>query len=426
MTLAPVCAIPRRELGSTGLHLSALGFGASPLGGVFQVPSAQLDVGAESIGVLTEVHFAVMDCTGRCPADLQPAVLPCCGGANLGRHDLAEQQCTDHYNVSPQAIDERAGVAAVHHAHARGINYFDTSPFYGATKSESVLGQALRDLPRSEFVLSTKVGRYGQDSFDFSAARVTASVAESLQRLQVPYIDIVLCHDVEFGDLHQASEAAGGNWGDAIGPYTRQVRLLVAVKATQIVNETLPALHQLKSQGLVKHVGFSALPLNVFSWIIDKAPPGQVEVVLSYCHHSLNDSSLCDMLPYFESKGVGVIGASPMAMGLLTNQGPPAWHPAPAPLQQACANAAAHAAAQGVDISKLALKHSVRLPGISSTLVGMASAELVDTNIATTLQALGQQANENEAQESRVAAEVLGLLAPVQGVTWPSGKPLPC
>ncbi|GFH25669.1 aldo_ket_red domain-containing protein [Haematococcus lacustris] len=243
---------------------------------------------------------------------------------------------------------------------------------------------------------------------------------------------------------------------------------------------------------------------------------GQVEVVLSYCHHSLNDSSLCDMLPYFESKGVGVIGASPMAMGLLTNQvrqdmqackhgwacdmqrmtvtvlpvqlvtlnthtpwhgsnshminhapkppphptkcwrvcvsmhlchgmvalawcgkrlvalrmnglqGPPAWHPAPAPLQQACANAAAHAAAQGVDISKLALEHSVRLPGISSTLVGMASAELVDTNIATTLQALGQQANENEAEESRVAAEVLGLLAPVQGVTWPSGKPLPC
>ncbi|KAL6759906.1 L-galactose dehydrogenase [Haematococcus lacustris] len=330
MTLAPVCAIPRRELGSTGLHLSALGFGASPLGGVFQ------------------------------------------------------------------AIDDRAGVAAVHHAHARGINYFDTSPFYGATKSESVLGQALRDLPRSEFVLSTKVGRYGQDSFDFSAARVTASVAESLQRLQVPYIDIILCHDVEFGDLHQ------------------------------VVNETLPALHQLKSQGLVKHVGFSALPLNVFSWIIDKAPPGQVEVVLSYCHHSLNDSSLCDLLPYFESKGVGVIGASPMAMGLLTNQGPPAWHPAPAPLQQACANAAAHAAAQGVDISKLALKHSVRLPGISSTLVGMASAELVDTNIATTLQALGQQANENEAEESRVAAEVLGLLAPVQGVTWPSGKPLPC
>ncbi len=66
-----------------------------------------------------------------------------------------------------------------------------------------VLGRALQGLPREQLIIATKVGRYGLEEFDFSAARVTASVQESLQRLQLTYIDLIQCHDIEYGDLDQ-------------------------------------------------------------------------------------------------------------------------------------------------------------------------------------------------------------------------------
>ncbi|GIL68633.1 hypothetical protein Vafri_21885 [Volvox africanus] len=321
--------LPMRPLGGTGLKVSVLGFGASPLGGTFG------------------------------------------------------------------AIDEAAGIDAVHHAFRRGINFFDTSPYYGLTKSETVLGRALRDLPRSEVVLSTKVGRYGVDQrdFDFSAKRVTASVAESLERLQVSYIDVIQCHDIEFGDLEQ------------------------------IVHETLPALAALRSQGLIRHVGITGLPLEAFRYVLDRAPPGSVDVVLSYCHYCLNDTTLLGSLPYFRAKGVGIINASPLSMGLLTKGGPPDWHPASPQLRTAAAAAAAHAAARGWDISSLGLGFSLRQPDVSSTLVGMFTRETVDENINTALRALGS--TEVAADEAQVLAEVADILAPVRDLTWPSGRPLP-
>lgn len=100
-----------------------------------------------------------------------------------------------------QEIDETEGVAAVHEAFALGINFFDTSPFYGVTRSETVLGRALAGLPRSEIVVATKCGRYGPDDFDFSRARVLREFDASLQRLGLDYVDILQCHDIEFADL---------------------------------------------------------------------------------------------------------------------------------------------------------------------------------------------------------------------------------
>lgn len=103
-----------------------------------------------------------------------------------------------------------------------------------------MLGKALKALPRDQIIISTKVGRYGVDKFDFSAQRVTASVEESLKRLQLDYIDLIQCHDIEFGDLDK------------------------------IVNETLPALAALKSKGLVRHVGITGLPLKIFTYVLDR------------------------------------------------------------------------------------------------------------------------------------------------------------
>ncbi|GLC38508.1 hypothetical protein PLESTB_001733100 [Pleodorina starrii] len=326
--------LPRRPLGNTGLEVSVLGFGASPLGGAFG------------------------------------------------------------------DVDESVAISSVHRAFARGVNLFDTSPYYGLTKSETVLGRALRDLPRSQLVLSTKVGRYGADprDFDFSAARVTRSVAESLERLQVPYIDIIQCHDIEFGDLDQ------------------------------IVNETLPALAQLRNQGLVRHVGITGLPLEAFHYVLDRAEPGSVDVVLSYCHYCLNDTTLLGSVPYLRSRGVGLINASPLSMGLLTRGGPPDWHPAPPGLREAAARAAAHAAARGRDIAALGLGFALRQPDVSSTLVGMASPEVVDANVDTAMRALGTGAGgdgSDGSDDDEVLGEVLRMLEPVKDTTWPSGRPLP-
>ena len=103
---------------------------------------------------------------------------------------------------------EQDGIAAVHAALDAGINFLDVSPYYGLTAAETVLGKALRGIDRDRYVLATKVGRYGDDAFDFTASRVTRSVRDSLRRLGVDHIDLVQCHDVEFGTLDQVHAEA--------------------------------------------------------------------------------------------------------------------------------------------------------------------------------------------------------------------------
>ena len=96
---------------------------------------------------------------------------------------------------------------------------------------------------------------------------------------------------------------------------------------------------QLKETGLVRHIGITGLPLHVLRTVLDRSPPGSIDVLLSYCHYCLNDKTLEVELPFFNEKGVGVINASPLSMGLLTPQGPPEWHPAPDGLRQAAREA---------------------------------------------------------------------------------------
>src|SRR4030095_10441462 len=148
------------------------------------------------------------------------------------------------------------------------------------------------------YYLATKVGQYGEGEFDFSAARVTRSVDESLARLNVDYVDLIQCHDIEF------------------------------VKPDQIVDETLPALHKLKKSGKVCHVGITGLPLKVFPSVIDRVAPGTVETILSVCQYEFNDTSLENLIPYVKRRDIGIINASPTGMGLLTERGTPDWHPA--------------------------------------------------------------------------------------------------
>src|SRR6516225_2555359 len=87
-----------------------------------------------------------------------------------------------------------------------GMNFIDTAPFYGRGMSECLLGIALRDVPRDRYYLCTKLGRYSRGHFDFSARRVVESVDVSLERMGVEYLDVLLCHDIEFVDMRQIIE----------------------------------------------------------------------------------------------------------------------------------------------------------------------------------------------------------------------------
>jgi aryl-alcohol dehydrogenase-like predicted oxidoreductase len=304
-----------REIGKTGMKVSNISFGASSLGGVF--------------------------------------------------HSLKEEE----------------GIEAVHTAVDNGINFIDVSPYYGHLKSETVLGKALKTIDRNRYYLSTKVGRYGKDGvnyWDYSAKRATESVYESLERLNVDYVDIINVHDIEFADLES------------------------------VCKETLPALVELRNKGVVKHVGITNLTLRHFKYVIDHVPAGTVDSVLSFCHYCLNDDALLDCLDYFEERGIGVINASPFSMGLLTERGAPDWHPAPKPLQELCHKAALHCKSKGKSIGQLAIKYSVSNPRIATTLFSTTRSEAVLQNIRWAEEPLDED----------LLREVHAILEPRHRDTW--------
>ena len=278
-------------------------------------------------------------------------------------------------------IDEGAAIEAVYAAIDGGINFIDVSPYYGHYNAEPVLGKALRGIPRDKYYLSTKVGRYGKDgvnTWDYSGERALRSVEESMERLGIEHIDLINVHDIEFADLNQ------------------------------VVAETLPALVSLREKGMVSHVGITDLQLENLKWVIEHSEPGTVESVLNFCHYCLNDDKLLDFLPFFEERGIGVINASPLSMGLLSSRGVPDWHPAPQPLVEACSKAAAYCREIGYPIEKLALQYSVDNPRIASTLFSSANPDNVRRNIAYV----------EEAAPKELVDKVREIIGSQQRVSW--------
>lgn len=303
-----------RPLGNTGLKVSALGYGASSLGGVFG------------------------------PVD-----------------DADARRC-------------------VHTALDGGVNFIDVAPYYGLTKAESALGRILKEIPRDRYVLATKVGRYGDREFDFSADRVTRGLDESLARLGVDHVDLIQVHDMEFGDLQQ------------------------------VIDETVPALRRIVEQGKARFVGITGLPVKNFEPVARAVP---VDTILSYCHYTLNDTALLDVLPRIAAMGVGVINASPLAMGLLSTRPVPAWHPAPKNVVDACKRAATLCDERGASIEHLAVQFSVAEPRIASTFVGTASSAQMQANLDAVAEPIDRE----------LLRDVLKVLEPIHNVTWASGRP---
>lgn len=262
------------------------------------------------------------------------------------------------------SIKEQEAIEAVFMAIDCGMNFIDVSPYYGHYKAETVLGKALKQIPRDKYYLSTKVGRYGKDgvnTWDYSAKRAVESVYESMERLNVEHIDLINVHDIEFANLEQ------------------------------VAKETVPALVELREKGVVSYVGITDLQLENLKWVVENVEEGSIDSILNFCHNCLNDDELTDFLDFFEERGIGVINASPLSMGLLSQRGIPDWHPAPKPLVEACSQAASFCAEQGYPIEKLAIQYSIQNPRIASTLFSSANPQNVKRNVEWAMEPIDMQ-----------------------------------
>ncbi len=303
-----------RALGKTGLSVSPLSFGGSPLGGVFG--------------------------------------------------DVSIDECI---RTVQKAID-------------LGINLFDTSPYYALKRAETVMGLALEGGWREKIFLSTKGGRIAKTDFNFTPKHLYQSLDESLVRLKTDYVDIFIAHDIEFEK-----------------------------DSKFIFSDTVSALLELKKRGKCRLIGVSGYPLDL---LVETAETCPLDLVLSYCHYTLLDTTLMNkLLPLTEKRGLGLINASALSMGLLTQQGPPDWHPAPPEVIDAVTRARAFCAGLGADLAKLALQFTLAEPRIATTLVGMSTVEEVERNMATL---------EAPIDES-ILSHVQAILEPVKDWGWPSG-----
>jgi aryl-alcohol dehydrogenase-like predicted oxidoreductase len=279
-----------------------------------------------------------------------------------------------------RSIDLSEGMKAVHAALDCGMHFIDTSPFYGRGMSEVLLGVALRGVPRSRYLLGSKLGRYTASHFDFSPRRVVESVDTSLLRTGVDYLDICLCHDIEFVDI------------------------------SRIIEETLPALRQVQQQGKVRLVGISGYPMKIFRDVLERAP---LDVILSYNHYTLQNTMLADQVSYLKQKNVGIMNAAPFSARLLTNDALPSWHKATAEVRAVVRRAAEHCQSRGVDIARLAVQFSIQNPDISTCITGTANPARVRQLAEWAETPLDQQ----------LLDDVLAILRPIHNWHYVEGRP---
>ena len=262
-----------------------------------------------------------------------------------------------------------------------GMNFIDTSPFYGRGMSEVLLGVALREVPRDAYNLCTKLGRYDVQHFDFSARRVAESIDVSLHRLGCGHLDIVLCHDIEFVPLQQ------------------------------IIDETLPALRRAQAAGKVRYVGVSGYPQKIFHKILAQT---DLDCVLSYNQYTLQNTRFADeTIPMLKQRGVGVMNAGPFSARLLTNSTLPVWFRDPANVQAAARAAAQHCQSKGVDIAQLALQFCLLNSDISTTVAGSANPNNVRKWAEWAAQPI----------DPILLQEVRAILAPVHNIGHQEGLP---
>ncbi|MFI6449956.1 aldo/keto reductase [Streptosporangium amethystogenes] len=271
-------------------------------------------------------------------------------------------------------VGEDAARAAVDAAYEAGIRLFDTAPHYGLGLSERRLGAALADRPRDSYTLSTKVGRllvpaegpFGRDEqgfdvpadlrrvWDFSRDGVRRSLEESLARLGLDTVDIVLIHDPD------------DHWEQAVG-------------------EAYPALAELRDQGVVKAIGVGMNQAGMLTRFVRET--GVDMVMLAGRYTLLDQSGADELLPLCAERGVSVFAAGVFNSGLLATHDPSGTYdyaPAPGPLLERARRIAAVCDRHGVTLPQAALAFPLRHPAVATVIVGARSATEITRNAALT------------------------------------------
>ncbi|KAL1758795.1 Aldo/keto reductase family-domain-containing protein [Schizophyllum commune] len=312
-----------------------------------------------------------------------------------------------------------------------GITAFDTSRYYG--ESEVVLGEALKavadEFPRESYQIMTKCGRIAGSTFDYSPAGVRASVFRSLERLQTTYLDTVYLHDIEFVATPCAPRTEGNHFG-ALGSDSASNESLPTATSHGLPDEAaayglapgdeatirgpgdeqilaaFAELRKLKSEGLVRRIGITGYPLPTLlrlAILIRATQGAPVDVLLSYCHLTLQNATLAGFLPHLVRRaGVKtVLNASPFSMGLLTSAGAPGWHPAPKGLREAQGKAARALEAEGTDLADVALGYSLRAGAGVPLVVGLSNPREVHENVRVWREAAKAKAEENDVRSRR-------------------------
>ncbi|XMA39676.1 aldo/keto reductase [Streptomyces albogriseolus] len=270
-------------------------------------------------------------------------------------------------------VDDDTAAQALETAWDSGIRYYDTSPHYGVGHSERRVGDLLRNRPREEWTLSTKVGRLlvpqdpggRTDEFfqvpathrrvwDFTRDGVLRSVEDSLTRMGVDRIDVLYLHDAE-----QHFEEA--------------------------LRDGFPALAELRAQGTVGAIGAGMYHSGQLTRLVEET---DVDVVMLSGRHTLLDhSALDDLLPACADRGVSVLAASVFNSGILAADRPAAgatydYAPAAPRTLERVRRLADVCEAHGVTLPAVAMDFPLHHPAVAGVVVGMRTPEEVRRNSA--------------------------------------------
>ena len=268
------------------------------------------------------------------------------------------------------SVSESAVADVISTSMDMGLNYFDTAPHYGMGSAEVRLGRNINHLPRSSFVVSTKVGRLIVPSekaddpgwenstaaveriFDFSAAGIERSLLESLERLKMESVEMVFIHDPDGA-------------------------------ADQAISEAYPVLERLRAEGIVKTIGIGITSNEIPTRFINET---DIDVVLIALKYTLLDQSAgAELLPTALRKGVSVIAGGVFNSGILTNPKAGAtfnYEPASPEVLARAQKIEKFFLDRGVSLAQAALQFPMQHPAISAILVGCRSADEVTTNVA--------------------------------------------
>ena len=277
------------------------------------------------------------------------------------------------------SVDETEAVRTVHCAVELGVNYIDTAPLYGHGRSERAIGKALSTLPRNEFVLSTKVGRLlvpvdeppdpnelVEPSFDFSRDGVLRSLEESLERMGLDRVDILYVHDPDGGvSLHE--DFSGQDY------YYHQV-----------LDEALPALADLRSQGVIGAVGVG---MNFWEMLARFARDGDFDCFILAGRYTLLDhTALPELLPLCQSRNISIVMGGPYNSGILASDLSPGAQyfyrdARPEVLEQA-RRIKSVCDRHGVPLKAAALQFCLAHPAVAAVIPGAKSVAEVEENCA--------------------------------------------